>query len=187
MNSDTSELLKPLHQIKTENSQWKDNKTIKEGTSLKIQKREPIDGFINHFTEGQETKLLKCDKKIDAKTTLKLEFELSSLPVVPLFRFNGNASKWPEFIECFYTRVHCKSSFDDSMRTTCLISATDREAKRAIEAVDTSGLFYTSALKTLKREFENTLLVAHLCLKSMLAKPQIKPTTLLPYQSFTSK
>ena len=38
MNSDTSELLKPLRQIKTENSQWKDNKTIKEGTSLKVQK-----------------------------------------------------------------------------------------------------------------------------------------------------
>ena len=73
------------------------------------------------------------------------------------------------------------------MRMTCLISATDREAKRAIEAVDTSGLFYTSALKTLKSEFENTLLVAHLYLKSMLAKPQIKPTTLLPYQSFTNK
>ena len=53
-----------------------------------------------------------------AKTALKLEFESCSLPVVPLFGFNGNASKCPEFIECFYTQIHSKSSFDDSVRMT---------------------------------------------------------------------
>ena len=70
--------------------------------------------------------------------------------------------KWSEFIKCSYTRVHLKSSFDDSMRMTYLISAVEGEARRAIEAVGTSGLFYASALKALKREFGNTLLAAHL-------------------------
>ena len=85
-----------------------------------------------------------------------------------------DASHWPEFIECFYTRVHCKSSFDDNIRMSYLLSVSDGEAKKAIEAVRTCGLFYASALKTLKREFGNTLLVSHLCLKSMFNKPQIK-------------
>ena len=58
---------------------------------------------------------------------------------------------------------------------TYLISAVNGEAKRAIEAVGTRGLFYASALKMLKRKFGNTLLVAHLRLKSMLNIPQIKP------------
>ena len=41
---------------------------------------------------------------------------------------------------------------------------------KAIEVVWTGGLFYASALKTMKREFGNTLLVAHLRLKSMFIK-----------------
>ena len=172
MNNDTSELLKPLLQIKTENSQGRTMKLLRKTRILRFKNE---NSFIDHLIEGQETKLLKCNKEMDAKTALKLEFESRSLPVVPLFRFNVNASKWPEFIECFYTRVHCKSSFDDSMRMTYLISAVDGEAKRTIEAVGTSGLFYASVLKTLKREFGNNLLVAHLHLKSMLDKPQIKP------------
>ena len=128
INSDTSELLKPLLQIKTENSQWKNNEIIKGDTNFKVQKRESIDSFIDHLIKGQETKLLKCDKEIDAKTALKLEFESRSLPVVPLFRFNGNANKWLEFIEYFYTRVHCKSSLDHSMRMTYLKIAVDGES-----------------------------------------------------------
>ena len=58
---------------------------------------------------------------------------------------------------------------------TYLLSTLSGEAKKAIEAVGTCGLFYASALKTLKREFGNTLLVAHLSLKPMFNKPQIKP------------
>ena len=96
------------------------------------------------------------------------------MPVVPLYRFCGDVSHWSQFIECFYTRVHCKSSFDDNIRMTYLLSVLDGEAKKAIEAVGTCGLFYASALKTLKREFGNTLLVSHLRLKSMFNKPQIK-------------
>ena len=98
---------------------------------------------------------------------MKLEFESRHLPVVPLYRSSGDASHWPEFIECFYTRVHCKSSFYDNIRMTYLLSVLGGEVKKAIEAVGTCGLFYVSALKTLKREFGNTLLVSHLRLKSM--------------------
>ena len=82
--------------------------------------------------------------------------------------------KWPEFIKCSYTRVHCKYLFDNSIRMTYHISAVEGEARRAIEAVGTSGLFYASALEALKQEFGNTLLVAHLRLKSVLDKPQMK-------------
>ena len=98
------------------------------------------------------------------------------MPVVPSYRFNGEASHWSEFIECFYTRVHCTYLFDDNNRTTYLLGALDSEAKKAIEAVGTRGLFYANSLKTLKREFGNTLLVAHLRLKSMFHKSQIKPS-----------
>ena len=58
---------------------------------------------------------------------------------------------------------------------TNLLSVLDGEAKKAIEAVRTCGLFYASSLKILKREFGNTLQVAHLSLKSMFNRPQIKP------------
>ena len=99
---------------------------------------------------------------------------LASSTLVSLYRSNGDATHWPEFIECFYTHVHCESSFDDNIRMTYLLSGLDGEAKKAIEAVETCGLFYASALKILKKEFWNTLLVAHLHLKSMFNEPQIK-------------
>ena len=137
--------------------------------------REPIDSsFIDRLVEGQETKISECEKDLDAKTALKLEFESRHLPVVPLYHFSGDASHCTEFIECFYTRAHCKSSFEDNIRITYLLSILHGEAKKAIEAVRTCGLFYASALKTLKREFGNTLLVSHLRLKSMFNKPQTK-------------
>ena len=98
-----------------------DNEIIKEDARFKVQTPEPIDSFIDRLSEGQETKILKCDKEIDAKTALKLEFD--------------SLSKKPEFMECFYMRVHGKSSFDDTMRMAYLISAVDGEARRAIEAV----------------------------------------------------
>ena len=58
---------------------------------------------------------------------------------------------------------------------TYLLNALDGEARKAIETVGTCGLFYATALKTLKREFGNTLLVAHLRLKSIFNKLQIEP------------
>ena len=58
--------------------------------------------FIACLIEGQEAKLLKRDREIDAKTALKLEFLSSrSLPVVQQLRFNGNANKYPRFIKYF--------------------------------------------------------------------------------------
>ena len=61
-------------QIKTENIQWKENGIFREDNE--VQKREPIDSFIDHLIKGQETKLLKCYKEIDAKTALKLDYYL---------------------------------------------------------------------------------------------------------------
>ena len=37
--------------------------------------------------------------------------------------------------------VHCKSSFDVNIRMTYLLSVLDGEAKKAIEAIGTCGLF----------------------------------------------
>ena len=80
---------------------------------------------------------------------MKLQFESRHLPVVPFYRFSGDASHWPEFTECFYTRVPCKSSFDDNIRMTHLVSVLDGEAKKAIETVGTCCLFFREC-------FENT-------------------------------
>ena len=38
-------------------------------------------------------------------------------------------------------RVHCKSSFDNNMRMTYLISTVDSEAKKATEPVDKVAYF----------------------------------------------
>ena len=84
-----------------------------------------------------------------------------------LIRFNGNPVLWPEFTDNFYQNVHSKMTFSDNIRMTRLISLLDGDAKRAIQSIGSSGLFYASELKTLKRDFSNPLLVATLHMKGL--------------------
>ena len=61
------------------------------------------------------------------------------------------------------------------MRMTRLLSVLDGEAKKAVKTIGTSGIFYATALKTLKRDFGSPFLISHFRLKNLFGKPQIRP------------
>ena len=105
---------------------------------------------------------------------MQQEFESRNLPRISFLRFDGNSSRWPEFIENFFTRVLSKRAFDDNTRMIRLLSVLDGEAKRTVEAIGCNKIFYATALKTLKRDFGNPLIVAHSRLCSVFDKAQIK-------------
>ena len=90
-------------------------------------------------------------------------------------RFGGNPSEWPEFISNFRNRINGKVSFNDIMRIERLLSALEGEAKKSVESIGCEEIFYAKALKSLKRDFGNPLLVPHLIIKSIFDQPQIKP------------
>ena len=46
--------------------------------------------------------------------------------------------------------------------------------ERAVEGIVTNGIFYPTALKLLKREFINPLVVCHLKMKELFEQPPIK-------------
>ena len=73
-----------------------------------------------------------------------------NLPPILLIRFDGNHSKWPEFIENIFARVHSKQTFDDNTRMIRLLSKLDGEAKRTVDTIGCNKIFYATALKTLK-------------------------------------
>ena len=54
-----------------------------------------------------------------------------------------------------------------------LFRVLDREAKRTVISIGRSGLFYETAMKTLKSNFGNPMVVPFLKLKSVLDSPQI--------------
>ena len=56
-----------------------------------------------------------------------------------------------------------------------LISVLDSEAKRVVTSVGQSGTFYVSALKTLKLNFGNPVVVSYMKLKTVLDLPQLPP------------
>ena len=105
---------------------------------------------------------------------MKQEYETRTLPPIDLRQFSGYPVDWPEFIENFRSRVRLKTTFDDNLRMERLCSVLDGEAKRVIEAIGKSGRFYATALKTLKRDFGNPVLVSHAKLKLLFDQPQIK-------------
>ena len=137
--------------------------------SSKVKITQPIDKFIDDLIEGEETTLTGGSRTVTASSALRHEFESKNLPAIELVKFNGDSSKWPEFIENFSRRIHFKLSFTDNDRMERLLSVLTGEAKKAVQCIGTSGIFYAAALKLLKRDFGNPTVVTHLKLKQLFA------------------
>ena len=90
-----------------------------------------------------------------------------------LFRFDGDPCKWSDFIQNFKNRVHDKRSFTDDIRMERLLNVLDGEAKRIVISIGRNGLFYTTAMKMLKSNFGNSMIVSFVKLKSVLELPLI--------------
>ena len=132
-----------------------------------------IDDFIERLVEGKETVLPERHPVVSASMLLQLEYESKCLPVMELFRFDGDPCKWPDFIENFKNRVHDKRSFTDDIRMEMLLSILDGEAKWPVISIGRNSLFYATTMKTLKSNFGNPMVVSFLKLKSVLDLPQI--------------
>ena len=143
--------------------------------SQDITTREPVDKFIDDLVEGIETSLPKSNLHLNIGLALKQEYDCRQLPPIEQRRFGGNPSEWPEFISSFRNRIQEKVSFNDSMRMERLLSALEGEARKSVGSIGCEGIFYATALKSLKRDFGNPVLVSHLKIKSIFDQPQIKP------------
>ena len=102
------------------------NSSILEGTKFdhnEKTKTEPADQFIDLLIEGKETILPRENSvTLTIANAVQQEIESRHLPPVDLKTFSGDPSQWPEFMENFKTRVHTKSTFNDTMRMDRLIS-----------------------------------------------------------------
>ena len=94
------------------------------------------------------------------------------LPAIELIRFDGSPARWPEFIDSFHQNIHSKVTFTDNIRMR-LISLLDGDATKAVQSIGSNKLFYASALKSLKSNFGNPLLVATFRMKTLFDKPHI--------------
>ena len=74
-----------------------------------------------------------------------------------------------------YAMIHYKVSFDDKMRMGCLLRVFDGEAKRSVESVGCHFIYYATALRLIKQDFGNQVLISHFKTKSILDQPQLKP------------
>ena len=86
-----------------------------------------LDSFIDDLVEGEESYNHPISQiSVSPTLALQQEFESLNLPPIPLLRFDGNPSRWPELIENFFTRVHSKQTFDDNTRMIRLLSESIR-------------------------------------------------------------
>ena len=126
------------------------------------------DDFIDTLVEGEETVLPERDPVISTSMLLQLEHDSKCLPVMELFRFDGDPCKWSDFIQNIKNRVHGKRSFTDDIRMKRLLRVLDGEAKRKVISIGRNGLFYATAMKTSNSNFGNPMVVSFLKLKSVL-------------------
>ena len=75
-------------------------------------------------------------------------------------------------------------SFNDSLRVDHLMNSVDGEAKKSVKTVGTNGYLYATALKVLKKEFGNPLVVLHLKLKKLFDQKKINIKDKLRLRSF---
>ena len=90
-----------------------------------------IDDFIDRLVEGKETVLPERDPVLSVSMLLQLEYESKYLPVMELFRFDGDPCKWPDFIQNFKNRGHDRHSFTDDIGMERLLSVLDGEVKHS--------------------------------------------------------
>ena len=142
-------------------------------SSVSIHPNNCIDGFIYRLVERKETALPKRDPVTSASMLLQLEYESKCLSVTELFRLDEDPCKWLGFIQNFKNRVYDKRSFTDDIPIERFLSVLDRETKRTVISIGRNGLFYATAMKTLKSNFGNPMVQLFLKLKSVLDLPQI--------------
>ena len=128
-------------EAKSENNE---NKTSNSTTVI-----EPINKFIDELLEVQEVSSSELDPipALSIADALTKELESHHLTPVDLLTFNGNATKWPEFIENFKTRIYNKVSFTNSMKMQRLLRVLKGKAKRAVEWIGTNRIFLPTTLK----------------------------------------
>ena len=77
--------------------------------------------------------------------TLHQELESRQLPPIELKTFDGNPSQQPEFIADFKERVLLKEAFSDQMQMQRLLNVLRGNAKRSVESIAKSKIFYAAA------------------------------------------
>ena len=79
------------------------------------------------------------------------------------------------------------ASFDNNLKMDRLLSVLDGDAKRSIQSIGSSGIFYATALKALKRDHGNPIIVSHLRVKSLFEFPPIKSNDRIALRNFHQK
>ena len=79
------------------------------------------------------------------------------------------------------------ASFDKNLKMDRLLSVLDGDAKRLIQSIGSSGIFYTTALKALKRDYGNPIMVSDLRVKSLFEFPPIKSNDRIALRNFHQK
>ena len=117
-------------------------------------------------------------------TFLKAEYKLCNSPPIELYKFSGDPSKWLEFIANFRKHVLFKTTFSGNQRMERLLNVLDGEAKRMVQSIGQSGIFYPTVLKCLKSDYWSPTVVSYLKLKELFNQPQLQAKNKPAIRSF---
>ena len=76
------------------------------------------------------------------------------------------------------------TSFDNNLKMNRLLILLDKEAKRSLKSIGSSGSFYTTAPKVLKRNYGNPIIVSHLHVQSLFKFAPIKSNDRIALRNF---
>ena len=111
-NLDDKSLEISFSSIQIENPVYRKTKTepdLKEildktSRNISLNQRKTIDSYMDDLIEGKETNFSSKPSEfvLEAELAIQRDLESRNLPPIPLCRFKGTFSHWPEFIDCFF-------------------------------------------------------------------------------------
>ena len=129
---------------------------------------EMVDKFIDKLLEGIKTSLPYSNLILNMGLALKQEYGCCQLPPIEVHLFGDNPLGWPEFVSNFRNRIHEKVSFNSSTRLECSLTTWKGEAEKSVLSI-----FSATALKSLKWDIGNPVLLSHLKMTPIFDQHQV--------------
>ena len=97
-----------------------------------------------------------------------------------------NSVETLKFIENFSKHVYFKTTLSDNQRMERLLNVLDGEAKRMVQSIGQSDIFYPTVLKCLKRDYGKPTVISYLKLKELFDQPQLQAKISQQLEVFSS-
>lgn len=134
-----------------------------------------FDSWIDELSEYQMTIPRREEDISIAEALYRLEAS-KDMPQIKLCQFDGDPTKYVEFVESFKLHIHDKKYLNNDIKMLQLKMHVSGNAERAVAGLGSGGVMYPTALKLLKEQFGDRGQIARAIISKIVKGPKLSPS-----------